>query len=178
MTISWAEIPTSLQTGIVDAWAGGNLMYHYGYTGDIIKYSYVGNSHQDATSIVMNLDLWNSLSPEDQQIFMDVISEATIECAARAPAAEEEFADKLRERGVQVIYATDEEMAKMAAFKREIMWPQYEDMISTEFLDGVIEDLKTIKKKKKDHLQINACSCYTLSIRNADTLKRLGFKNE
>jgi len=143
-TISWGEIPTSLQTGIVEAWAGGNLMYHYGYTGDIINYSYVANSHQDSTSIIMNMGLWNSLSPADQQIFIDVVTEACSRCAELAPAAEAEFAERLRERGVEVIYATQEEINTMAAFKREVVWPQYEDMITKEFLDGAIAELKRL----------------------------------
>ena len=144
MTISWGEVPTSLQTGIVDAWAGGNLMYHYGYTGDIIKYSYVANSHPDATSIIINLELWDSLSPEERKIFSDVSTEAARMCADMGEGKQEEFADRLRERGVDVVYATPTELVEIAKFKRENVWPKYESILTKDIMDGLKAELQDL----------------------------------
>ena len=142
VTVAWAEVPTALQTGIVDAWIGGTLMYHYAYTGDIIKYSYVGNLQQVPYPVVMSQKSYDKLSDPDKKVVEEVISAICQKCIDMAEEAEAQYASKLEDKGVQVIYATSAQAAKQASYLRENTWPKYENILTQEILDGMRKELE------------------------------------
>jgi TRAP-type C4-dicarboxylate transport system substrate-binding protein len=141
ITISWGEIPTSLQTGIIDGWMGGHIIYQYSMTGDIINYVYKANLLPSTEPILMSQRTWDRLSLEDQKIFIEVFGEYTTQGLYNAERYEKEFVERLAARGVEVIFATEEERRILADFIREEVWPQYERLFTKEIMDELREEL-------------------------------------
>ena len=141
-TIAWGEIPTSLQTGVVDAWLGGTAVHHYTYTGDVINYSYIADLQPSCYPIVISQKSWDKLTPEDQETVRAVAEEIGAECISKAAETEQEYIQKMQDKGIEVVVATDEEKAEIASFIRENVWPQYEELLTKEVIDGMYNDLE------------------------------------
>jgi len=136
--IAWSEAFTSLQTGIVDGAIGAGAEGYYANFRDLAKYYLALNDHFEMWYFYMNLDLWNSLSKEDQQLIQEVASE--LEKRRFAIAEEEEQANmqRLRDYGIEVITFTDEELARFAKKAREYVWPRVREDIGPEIMDKVL----------------------------------------
>lgn len=136
--ISWSDAFTSLQTGIVDGVIGGGAEGYYANFRDIVNYYLATNDNFQMWYLYMNLDLWNSLSKEDQQLIQEVGSE--LEKKRFVVAEEEEQANmqKLRDYGIEVITFTDEELGRFAKKARENIWPQLREVIGPELIDKIL----------------------------------------
>ena len=136
--IAWSEAFTSLQTGIVDGAIGAGAEGYYANFRDLAKYYLAVNDHVEMWYFYMNLDLWNSLSKEDQQLIQEVASE--LEKRRFAVAEEEEQANmqRLRDYGIEVITFTDEELAGFAKKAQEYVWPRIREDIGPEVMDKVL----------------------------------------
>jgi len=88
---------------------------------------------------VSNLDFWNSLPEDLQQVILDAGDEAYEYSVIACLEAEEEARQYLREHGVEVYYPAGEEKA---AFM-QLIWPERQrwaaDMFGQESVDEVIE---------------------------------------
>jgi TRAP-type C4-dicarboxylate transport system substrate-binding protein len=76
VTLSFAEVPQSLQRGVVDGAVTGSLSGYSAGWGEVSNYVYplpIGG--WDHVIGVMNLDTWNSLSPSQQQLIQTLINE-------------------------------------------------------------------------------------------------------
>jgi TRAP-type C4-dicarboxylate transport system substrate-binding protein len=88
---------------------------------------------------MMNLELYNTLSAEDQQILQQA---ATI--AAKfitndiSRAKEGDFIQQARDLGVEVIELTPEQMAINAKVTREEVWPELEKETGKVLMDQVL----------------------------------------
>lgn len=136
--IPWSEAFTSLQTGIVDGAIGAGAEGYYSNFRDLAKYYLAVNDHFEMWYFYMNLDLWNSLSKEDQQLIQNLGSE--LEHKRFAIAEEEEKANeqRLRDFGIKVINFTDEELARFAKKIKENVWPKLRGDIGPEIMDAVL----------------------------------------
>ncbi|MGL4485115.1 MAG: TRAP transporter substrate-binding protein DctP, partial [Anaerovoracaceae bacterium] len=67
-TITYAEVPTAIQTKVVDGWIGGTPNINYAWVGDTIKQMYVNYIHAEATSYVLSDATLAKMTPEDQEI--------------------------------------------------------------------------------------------------------------
>ena len=54
ITVPYAEVPTAIQTKVVDGWVGGTPNINYAWVGQVIKYMYVNYIHAEATSYVVS----------------------------------------------------------------------------------------------------------------------------
>lgn len=136
--IAWSEAFTSLQTGIVDGAIGAGAEGYYANFRDLAKYYLALNDHFEMWYFYMNLDLWNSLSKEDQQLIQDVGFE--LEKKRFAIAEEDEKANMqiLSDYGIKVITFTDEELARFAKKVREYVWPKIKEDIGSELIDKIL----------------------------------------
>lgn len=76
VTISFSEVATSLQRGVVDCAVTGSLSGYSAGWGDVTTYLYplpIGG--WDYVITVMNMDVWNSLSKSEQEILSKLIKE-------------------------------------------------------------------------------------------------------
>ena len=140
--IAWTETFTSMQTGIVDGVIGSGAEGMLANYKDLVKYYLAVNDHFEVWYFYMNLDLWNSLSKEDQQLIKDVGLE--LENARFTKAEEEEKTNMkiLNDSGIEVITFTDEELAGFAEKVRGEVWPQLERDVSSELLEEILDSLQ------------------------------------
>lgn len=136
--IAWSEAFTSLQTGIVDGAIGAGAEGYYANFRDLAKYYLALNDHFEMWYFYMNLDLWNSLSKEDQQLIQDVGFELEKKRFAIAEEDEKANMQSLSDYGIKVITFTDEELARFAKKVREYVWPKIKEDIGSELIDKIL----------------------------------------
>ena len=137
-----AETFTALQTGIVDGVLGAGAEGYYANFRDVIKYYIAQNTHVEAWPLIINLELFESLSEEDQKILTDAA--AAFE-EHRFAVAEEDTATnekKLEDYGVKVIYLTPEELTKCAEAGRELIVPTMRELFGEKTYDSVVNLLQ------------------------------------
>ncbi len=89
VTISFSEVATSLQRGVIDCAVTGSLSGYSAGWGEVTNYLYplpIGG--WDYVITVMNLDVWNSFSKKQQKLLLKLIKEK-LEKPAWADAEEE-----------------------------------------------------------------------------------------
>jgi len=136
--IPWTDVYTAMQVGVVDGVYGGDILSAYDMFRDIATnwYEYRFYFYFDET--VMNLDLWNSLSPADQKIIRDAGLELERKRNEEAVEMEKDYAQKLTDYGIEVTIFTDEEYANFRAVMVEDVWPELETMIGKKLMDEAI----------------------------------------
>ena len=133
--VAWAEVFTAVQQGVVD---GLNLQPSWTFLtgfGQTIKYATRNNAVMAFHVVQMNLDLWNSLSPENQTAVMEAAAVAQAAANAFDAEAEADFIAKLKEQGVAIYEPTAEELSAW----REAALPVWSE------LDGKV-DAATIER--------------------------------
>src|SRR3954470_3571528 len=122
--MAWGEVVTAAKSGVID---GGDLpivnmkaLKVY----EVSKYASMTYHNYGPTNVVMNLEIWNGLTPDQQKMLLDVsretqgrIREATesVDNFAKAKSELEPF-------GMVVVEAKVEEFRKVAQQK---IWPAY-----------------------------------------------------
>lgn len=139
--IPWAEAFVALQSGIVDGVIGGGYESTWANFKDVVNYYLHYNSHLDMYFWIINLDLWNSLSEEDQKILTDVGLELEKKRLAGAEADEGVFAQKLRDYGIETMTFSENELAKFTEKAHKNVWPAVKDDIGAEFMERLVSAL-------------------------------------
>jgi TRAP-type C4-dicarboxylate transport system substrate-binding protein len=138
----WSEVYTSLQTGIVDGLIGGDEDSALLDFGDTIHYFISINDHFEMWFLIMNLDLWNSLSNEDQKLVQEVGLEVEQKRLIDAEAEQKYNRQRLIDAGKEVILLTDEELEKIAKKVRENVWPKVKEDLGPELVDEILNSFK------------------------------------
>jgi len=137
-TITYAEVPTALQTGIVDGWIGGTANMNYAWVGEIITKMYYNYLHLEATAYVVSEMSLKKLTAEDREIVLQCFKEMSAESFNVAEANEAKYQKMLKDDyGVEVIVFTPEEVAAHAKFVRETTWPKLENHLTKELMDNL-----------------------------------------
>ena len=137
VSIAYGEVPTAIQTKVVDGWVGGTPNMNYAWVGEMINYMYVNYIHPEATSYVMSEKSLAKLTPEDQEIVIGVFQEQSLNSFTLAEENEREYMKKLEEDyGVEVIEFTPEQIKVYADYVRETSWPAIEELLTKELMDG------------------------------------------
>ena len=135
VNIPFSEVSTALTTGTIDA-SSGCATAEFPVFGEAFKYVYVTSDMFSATPLVMNLDLWKSLSSGDQQILLDASKEAT-----DAAWSKQEADLKKNWNGLldwQVVVTLDGDTWSTIAQKcREQEWTNAESLIGKDLVDVV-----------------------------------------
>lgn len=101
--ISWGELYTALQQGIVDGAENNPPSFYTSKHYEICKY-YSLNEHTAVPDIlVIGTVAWNRLSPQEQEWLQAAATEATVEQRKLWQLAEQEALDKVVEAGVEII---------------------------------------------------------------------------
>jgi len=139
--IPWDEVYTALQTGVADGVIGGNPELAVTNFKDIAKMYIQYNDHFENHYIMMNKDLWGSLSAEDQT----AVQEAAVEVMdERFPVAEESdnaYMRQLQDAGIEVVTLDSKQAAEFAAVARRDVWPDIKDEIGDELYERLNKEL-------------------------------------
>lgn len=147
ITVPYAEVPTAIQTKVVDGWVGGTPNINYAWVGQVIKYMYVNYIHAEATSYVVSEKSLAKLSPEDAQTVIDVFQGQSVKSFELAKENEENYKKKLADDySVKVVEFTPEQIDAYATFVREKSWPKMEELLGKDFMDGMRAEVEKLEK--------------------------------
>lgn len=143
VTITYAEVPTAIQTKVVDGWIGGTPNMNYAWVGDVINYMYVNYIHAEATCYVGSMKSLDKLSEEDRAIVTECFKMQSEQSFIDAEENEKEYMKKLKEeKDVEVIELTKEEIKAFADYTRDKTWTRLEKNLTKELIDGFREEIK------------------------------------
>lgn len=146
ITVPYAEVPTAIQTKVVDGWVGGTPNMNFAWVGQVIKFMYVNYIHAEATSYVISEKSLEKLTPEDAETVIAVFQEQSLKSFDLAKENEEVYKKKLTdEYGVKVVEFTPEQIDAYAAFVREKSWPELEELLTKELMDGMRAEVEKLE---------------------------------
>lgn len=145
ITVPYAEVPTAIQTKVVDGWVGGTPNINYAWVGQVIKFMYINYIHAEATSYVVSEKSLAKLTPEDAETVIAVFQEQSLKSFDTAQENEEVYKEKLAaDYGVEVVEFTPEQIDAYAAFVREKSWPKMEELLGKELIDGMKAEVEKL----------------------------------
>lgn len=135
--IDWAEVYTSLQTGVVDGDSSNVIYWDYEYFRDQLDY-FVQSSHNFSSySLLMSAKTWDEMSNEDRDIVESSAKEVITQQFQTAKAEDDKWIAAAQEFGMEYIVPTAEEKAAWVERVRAEVWPQVEEALGTEIMDVI-----------------------------------------
>ncbi len=111
VAISAGELFQALQQGTADGQENAlNTIYDNKYY-EVQKYLTVVNYNWSPALFGINLELWNSLSADDQKIFQEVFTEVADWANKKMAEEDGNYIQKLKDAGMEVYICTDEDIA-------------------------------------------------------------------
>ncbi|HOO64975.1 MAG TPA: TRAP transporter substrate-binding protein DctP, partial [Synergistaceae bacterium] len=141
-TIPYADTYSAIQTGVCDGWLGGSSVINYQVFGDVIKYYIPYNCLFDQTAFMMNKKLWESLPDEDKAILLEAINLEADKSFVDCKAEDQEYIEKMREKGIEIVELTPEELTAIADHVRETAWPELAKIYGEEVMENIEKSLK------------------------------------
>ena len=137
--ISWGELYTSLQQGVVDGAENNPPSFYLSRHYEVCKY-YSLNEHTFSPDVlIVGTHFWNKLSEQEKRWLEATVHKSITYQRKLWIEAESEAIEAVRKAGVQVIYPKKEPFAQRA----EDVYRQYE--VDEEFY-GIIQEIKKMKR--------------------------------
>lgn len=140
VSIPFAELYTSLQTGVVDGAIGTNAVDTYVGYADIAKYYYLYNNFFQATSFVMNERLWEELSDDHKEVIETAANNLSENSFEVAEESEQEHIQRMIDEGIEVVEFTEEEMEVFVEYAKEVTWPKLKDSLGEDVIDRLLSN--------------------------------------
>lgn len=138
--IDWAEVYTSIQTGVVDGDSSNVIFWDYEYFRDQLDY-FVQSSHNfSAYAMVMNSASWEKLSADDKKIVEDAANEVIAKQFADAKKEDDKWIKAAQEGGIEYIVPTSAEKLEWVKKVRAEVWPEIEKTLGKEVMDQIREN--------------------------------------
>jgi TRAP-type transport system periplasmic protein len=138
--IDWAEVYTSLQTGVVDGDSSNVIYWDYEYFGDVLDY-FVQSSHNFSSyTLLMSDKVWDEMDEADRALITSTAREIVDKQFDEAHAEDERWIAAAQEGGMEYIVPTTEEMAAWVERVRAEVWPLVEQDLGSEIMDVVREN--------------------------------------
>jgi len=136
--ISWGEIYTSLQQGIVDGAENNPPSFHLSRHYDVARY-YSLNEHTAVPDILfISLETWNRLNEDQQEVIQRAANESALYQRELWQKATEEALDAVRADGVEIITPDKQPFVE----KLEPMYEQF--MLESDELKYYIEKIREL----------------------------------
>ena len=126
--MSFAEVFTSLQTGVVDAAENDPVSFVTAGHHEVAKYYLMDEHSADISLFVMSKAIYDGLTSEQQQIIQDSAKEAVDWEKGFAKDLQDEARTKAEAAGVTFVEADKKEFQEAVAPIYE-MYPQYSEII-------------------------------------------------
>ncbi|WP_205602638.1 TRAP transporter substrate-binding protein DctP [Chelativorans alearense] len=135
--IDWAEVYTSIQTGVVDGDSSNVIYWDYEYFRDQLDY-FVQSSHNFSSySLLMNSATWEEMDEEDRGIIESAAVAVMDQQFKDAKAEDDKWIAAAQEAGMEYIVPTPEQKAAWVERVRAEVWPQAEEALGKEIMDVV-----------------------------------------
>ena len=131
--IPLAEVYTALQLGTVDARAFSTAVETYNLR-DVLETNILTNDYFETAFWLVNKSWWEGLSDEDRATLQAAADETVLWSWDEAESKSNEFLQKARDEGIEVIELTDEQIAAAAKIVHETEWPMMEEIVGPEIM--------------------------------------------
>ena len=143
ITIPFADVYQSMQTGVCDGDSGYAIAAAYTALGDAIKHYYCFNSHSECLGVMISASVWEKLSDEDKKVLQEAVNKQVLSAIKNAEANDNKYLDLMRERGIQVHTYTPEELKPLNdAFIAT--WGELDATKGEELMDEFEREMKKI----------------------------------
>ncbi|EFK07988.1 TRAP transporter solute receptor, DctP family [delta proteobacterium NaphS2] len=146
--IPFPEIYNALQTGVIDAQENPLLTSILMKFTEVTKFATLTHHCLTECPIIVSPDYWESLSPEDQQIFreaakvaIDTNRKENAELHKKLPKSGISVAEYCKKNGVEVIELTPEERKDFQKAMAPV-WNKYRKKLGDEFFDFMLTKIK------------------------------------
>ncbi len=150
--LPFPEIYSALQQGVIDGQENPIYTSILIKVPEVNKYATLTKHILTECLIVLNVDFWESLTPEQQQIFREasdlcikVNREVNAEHEKKLPNIDKSIDEYLKDAGVEVVRLTDEERALWAQAMRPV-WEKYRQSAGPDFYDFFMKKIEQYKK--------------------------------
>lgn len=134
-TMSFSEVITSLQQKVIDGQENPIDAIYAFKLDEVQDYITMWNYSYDPIVLGMNKKLFDSLSTEDQEMFLRLGAEASAHQVELTREKEQEQIAELEEKGMEFYYPTD---AELEAFREKVqpVYDKYESIWGKDLLDA------------------------------------------
>lgn len=138
--IPYAEAYSAIQTGIADGQMGGPPFQAWQFK-DVNKVWIQYNDYFESWWFAINMDLWNKIPKEDQEVMLKAAKEESDVQWARAEEVDEEYRQKLvKEYNWEIVMLTQEQLDAVAAHVRKVVWPKMEEIVGKDLMDRIYKE--------------------------------------
>lgn len=132
--IPLAEVYTSLQLGTVDARAFSTAVETYNLR-DVLETNILTNDYFETAFWLVSKDWWEGLSEEDRATLQKAADETVLWSWDEAESKSNEFLQKARDAGINVVELSDEQIAAASEIVYETEWPAMEELVGPEIMN-------------------------------------------
>ena len=145
--IPWGELYLALKSGVVDGQMNPAMYIIIGSLFEVQKYVTLANIQYSDQFLVFNGDLFDSISPEDQQVIRKASADANKETRAWIEVEDLNQVEYLRQQGMQVYAPAPAEMDQF----RNLGQPGYvtwlKSRVGQEWIDLALKDAEEANAK-------------------------------
>ncbi len=136
--ISWGELYTALQGGVVDGAENNPPSFYLSHHFEVCKY-YSLDEHTTVPDILLiSTIIWNKLTPQEQKWLQEAADESAVYQRKLWAQSEKESLEAVEKAGVEIIYPDKEPF-------REKVKPIYESYKSDEKIYSLIKQIQDIQ---------------------------------
>ena len=110
ITIPWADIYQSLQTGVCDAVDAMATPAAYTTLGDAMKYWYATNYSMEYLPFMISEKSWAKLTPADQKVFQEEAKKFTLKSIDNSQAEDAKYMGLMKKKGIKVFTYTPQQL--------------------------------------------------------------------
>ena len=137
------EVYTSIQQGTIDGVENPLAVLYNGKFHEVAKYLLLDGHVYNVTNLVVGVDFWNSLTPEQQKLLQETCDEAGAYQNQLQEQAEAEILKKFEAEGVTITYPDD-------AFKAQLKEASLKFYTLPDFKDWSPNLYETVNKAMKE----------------------------
>ena len=145
--IPWSELYMALKTGVVDGQMNPAFYVLLGSLPEVQKFMTLANIQYSDQFLVMNGDLFDSFSADDQKVILQAAKEANALTRARIEAEDSTQVEKCRELGMKVYAPTPAEMDSFRTIGQPAYIEWLKSKVSPEWLESALRDAKAANEK-------------------------------
>jgi TRAP-type C4-dicarboxylate transport system substrate-binding protein len=127
--LPFSEFFTAAQTGMVDGIIGAGAENYYMTFRDLIKWYIPANTHFEIWPLLVNKELYDSLTKEDKALFDKTAAEFENRRWAKAEADQKNYEDLLEQAGCKIIRMNAEELKVFANVAKEKVFPEFKNIV-------------------------------------------------
>ena len=142
-TVTFAELYTGLQQGIVDGEDVGLSMYYDNKFYEVEKYATQFNITATINSLIVSNAAWDKLTEAEREIINKAAAEAELASYDHVSQNVDHYVDLVREKGVDVITHDQLTAEEVQACKDAVapMWEKYKDVVGDEVYTALTKAL-------------------------------------